>query len=64
QSQNAIRMSWTRHEVDDRLRHIMKDIHDKCVEYGRTDLHKVNYVVGANRAGFVKVADAMVALGV
>jgi glutamate dehydrogenase (NADP+) len=63
QSQNAQRLSWTRDEVDQRLRHIMAGIHDKCIEYGR-DGDRINYVVGANRAGFVKVADAMLALGV
>ena len=63
QSQNAQRLSWTRDEVDQRLRHIMAGIHDKCIEYG-LDGDRINYVVGANRAGFVKVADAMLALGV
>lgn len=65
QSQNALRMSWTREEVDERLKGIMKSIHDKCVEYGHTDDKRVvNYVQGANRAGFAKVADAMLANGV
>jgi glutamate dehydrogenase (NADP+) len=64
QSQNAQRLSWTRDEVDQRLRHIMKGIHDKCIEYGGNGQGETNYVVGANRAGFVKVADAMLALGV
>ena len=64
QSQNALRLSWGRDEVDQKLRHIMKDIHDKCIEHGRHNDKEVNYVVGANRAGFVKVADAMLALGV
>ena len=63
QSQNALRLSWTRDEVDQRLRHIMKEIHDKCIDFGRHREGHVNYVVGANRAGFVKVADAMLALG-
>jgi glutamate dehydrogenase (NADP+) len=67
QSQNAQRLFWTREEVDDRLKGIMKSIHDKCVEHGqglqKTDKH-VNYVQGANRAGFAKVADAMLANGV
>ena len=66
QSQNAQRLFWTREEVDERLKGIMKSIHDKCVEYGQpgqTDAF-VNYVQGANRAGFAKVADAMVANGV
>jgi glutamate dehydrogenase (NADP+) len=57
-------MSWTRDEVDERLRGIMKRIHDKCVEYGADGPHGVNYVVGANRAGFAKVADAMLANGI
>jgi glutamate dehydrogenase (NADP+) len=64
QSQNALRMFWTREEVDGRLRAIMKRIHDKCVEYGHQSDGTVNYVVGANRAGFAKVADAMLANGV
>jgi glutamate dehydrogenase (NADP+) len=64
QSQNALRMYWTREEVDERLRGIMKRIHDKCVEYGSDGPKGVNYVNGANRAGFAKVADAMLANGV
>jgi glutamate dehydrogenase (NADP+) len=64
QSQNAQRLSWTREEVDERLRTIMKRIHDKCVEYGSAGRGPVNYVHGANRAGFAKVADAMLANGV
>lgn len=64
QTQNAQRLSWTREEVDDRLRGIMKLIHDKCVEHGRQPDGSVNYVIGANRAGFAKVADAMLANGV
>jgi len=66
QSQNAQRLSWTGAEVDERLKGIMKSIHDKCVEYGGDtgDPKFVNYVQGANRAGFAKVADAMVANGV
>jgi glutamate dehydrogenase (NADP+) len=62
-SQNAQRLFWTREEVDKRLHFIMKQIHDKCVEYG-TEPGGVNYVHGANRAGFDKVADAMLANGV
>ncbi|KAL7699679.1 glutamate dehydrogenase [Lotmaria passim] len=62
-SQNAARLSWTSEEVDARLRDIMTSIHDSCVEYGEHD-GKVNYVDGANIAGFVKVADAMLALGI
>jgi len=63
-SQNSLRLSWTRKEVDDRLKHIMKDIHDSCVEYGRKDDGSIDYVTGANIAGFVKVADAMLAQGI
>ena len=64
QSQNAQRLSWTREEVDARLRDIMKRIHDQCVEYGTLPSGDVNYVQGANRAGFAKVADAMLANGI
>ncbi|WP_182835492.1 NADP-specific glutamate dehydrogenase [Flagellimonas lutimaris] len=62
-SQNSLRISWTREEVDKRLKGIMSDIHDSCVEYGDEDGY-CNYVKGANIAGFVKVADAMLAQGV
>ena len=64
QSQNALRLSWTRLEVDEKLKKIMKDIHDKCYWAGRVDDSYSNYVNGANIAGFVKVADAMLAYGV
>jgi glutamate dehydrogenase (NADP+) len=63
-SQNSLRLSWTRSEVDEKLKDIMKDIHDSCVEYGTNDDGTVDYVRGANIAGFVKVADAMLAQGV
>ncbi len=63
-SQNSLRISWTREEVDERLRGIMEDIHDSCIEYGVEDDGYCNYVKGANIAGFVKVADAMLAQGV
>ena len=62
-SQNSLRISWTREEVDERLKGIMSDIHDSCIEYGMEDGY-CNYVKGANIAGFVKVADAMLAQGV
>ncbi|MDY0308523.1 MAG: NADP-specific glutamate dehydrogenase [Castellaniella sp.] len=62
-SQNAQRLSWTRDEVDAKLHAIMRDIHQNCVRYGRVD-KTVNYLNGANIAGFVKVADAMLAQGV
>jgi glutamate dehydrogenase (NADP+) len=64
QSQNAQRMFWTREEVDQKLHAIMQRIHAKCVEYGTGPDKRVNYVDGANRAGFAKVADAMLANGV
>ena len=63
-SQNSLRISWTREEVDERLRGIMEDIHDSCIEYGIEENGYCNYVKGANIAGFVKVADAMLAQGV
>ncbi|KAJ1443955.1 Glutamate/phenylalanine/leucine/valine dehydrogenase, partial [Ochromonadaceae sp. CCMP2298] len=62
-SQNSIRMSWTRDEVDEKLHAIMKDIHENCVKYGQESDDYVDYVKGANIAGFVKVADAMLAQG-
>lgn len=62
-AQNSLRYSWTRDEVDQRLQDIMEDIHDACVLYG-TDKKTINYEKGANIAGFVKVADAMLAQGV
>ena len=62
-SQNAIRLSWTREEVDQRLFGIMQSIHESCLTYGKEG-DKVNYVNGANIAGFVKVADAMLAQGI
>jgi glutamate dehydrogenase (NADP+) len=63
-SQNALRMSWSRKEVDEKLKDIMEDIHDSCVEYGKNDDGSIDYVKGANIAGFVKVADAMLAQGI
>ncbi|SHI40372.1 glutamate dehydrogenase (NADP+) [Pseudozobellia thermophila] len=63
-SQNSLRISWTREEVDDRLKLIMGDIHESCIKYGMEDNGYCNYVKGANIAGFVKVADAMLAQGV
>ena len=63
-SQNSLRLSWTREEVDARLKDIMEDIHDSCVEYGKNEDGSIDYVRGANIAGFVKVADAMLAQGV
>jgi len=63
QTQNAMRLSWTREEVDRQLVDIMKKIHSQCAKYGREG-DRINYVKGANLAGFVKVADAMLAYGV
>ncbi|MEO1086745.1 MAG: glutamate dehydrogenase, partial [Acidobacteriota bacterium] len=64
QSQNSLRLSWSGEEVDRRLRGIMGDIHSRCVEHGEQDDGYVDYVRGANVAGFLKVADAMLAYGV
>jgi glutamate dehydrogenase (NADP+) len=63
-SQNALRLSWSSGEVDTRLHAIMQSIHHSCLEYGTEEDGFVNYVKGANIAGFVKVADAMLAQGV
>ncbi|MFZ2386353.1 MAG: NADP-specific glutamate dehydrogenase [Polaromonas sp.] len=63
-SQNAMRLSWSRDEVDARLLQIMRDIHGACLQYGRRDDGTFSYIDGANVAGFVKVADAMLAQGV
>jgi len=63
-SQNSLRLSWTREEVDTKLKDIMEDIHDSCVEYGKNEDGSIDYIKGANIAGFVKVADAMLAQGV
>jgi len=63
-SQNSLRINWTRSEVDARLKQIMEDIHDSCLKYGTGEDGYVDYVRGANIAGFVKVADAMLAQGI
>jgi glutamate dehydrogenase (NADP+) len=63
-SQNAMRIAWPREEVDARLRSIMRSIHEDCLRHGRREDGTVSYVDGANVAGFVKVADAMLAQGV
>ena len=62
QSQNALRISWSREQVNEHLEQIMKSIHDKCVQHGQEE-GWINYVRGANVAGFVKIADAMLAYG-
>ena len=61
-SQNSARISWSREEVDKKLQWIMAQIHNSCVKYGK-DGNFVNYIKGANIAGFVKVADAMIDQG-
>lgn len=63
-SQNSLRLSWTREEVDARLKEIMENIHSSCLQYGTEEDGYVDYVKGANVAGFVKVADAMLAQGI
>jgi glutamate dehydrogenase (NADP+) len=63
-SQNSLRYNWTRDEVDTKLKQIMEDIHTACLKYGKNDDGSIDYVKGANIAGFVKVADAMLAQGV
>ncbi|MEE3372511.1 MAG: NADP-specific glutamate dehydrogenase [Planctomycetota bacterium] len=64
QSQNSLRIAWSADEVDRRLQGIMKGIHDQCLQYGKGEDGYCNYVQGANIAGFVKVADAMLAYGI
>jgi glutamate dehydrogenase (NADP+) len=63
-SQNSLRYNWTREEVDTKLHNIMLDIHDQCVAYGKEEDGYIDYVKGANIAGFVKVADAMIDQGI
>ena len=63
-SQNSLRLSWTSEEVDQRLKNIMANIHEACVKYGTDETGYTDYVKGANIAGFVKVADAMLAQGI
>jgi len=62
-SQNSIRLYWTREEVENRLKVIMRDIHEQCVQYGEKADGTIDYLKGANIAGFVRVADAMLAEG-
>ncbi len=64
QSQNAMRLSWSREKVDERLQQIMKEIHQRCVEFADQGDDKFSYVDGANIAGFKKVADAFLSYGV
>ena len=63
-SQNANRLGWSFEEVDERLHAIMKEIHRNCVKYGTQEDGSINYVDGANIAGFVKVADAILGQGI
>jgi len=63
-SQNAMHLTWTAEEVDLRLHQIMSEIHNQCVKYGREPDGYINYMKGANVAGFLKVAKAMLAQGV
>ena len=63
-SQNSLRLSWSRKEVDEKLKVIMENIHDSCVKYGENEDGSIDYIKGANIAGFVKVASAMLAQGV
>ena len=63
-SQNSLKLSWTREEVDNRLQIIMKNIHKSCLDAAEAYDHAGDYVMGANIAGFTKVANAMLAYGV
>ena len=58
-----MRLNWTREEVDTKLKEIMKNIHESCVAYGKEGDH-INYIKGANVAGFIKIADSMLDQGV
>lgn len=63
-SQNSMQLCWTAQKVDEKLHHIMNAIHDVCLHYAKSGEGYIDYVKGANMAGFVKVADAMLAQGV
>ncbi len=63
-TQDSLRLTWTAEETETKLKEITQNIHEQCVHYGRVDNDYVDYVTGANVAGFVKVADAMIAQGV
>jgi glutamate dehydrogenase/leucine dehydrogenase len=62
-TQNSMRLSWSREELEQNLKKIMKEIHNSCAQYGAEENNFVNYLKGANIAGFIKVADAMLAYG-
>ena len=63
-TQNSMKISWTAEEVDNKLKQIMHDIHEQCIRYGKQEDGYTNYVKGANTAGFMKVAKAMMAQGI
>jgi glutamate dehydrogenase (NADP+) len=63
-TQNAMKLRWNRQEVDDRLHEIMSNIHGQCVKHGKRENGYVDYVKGANIAGFLKVANSMLDMGV
>ena len=63
-TQNSMKLRWNRQEVDGRLHEIMSNIHGQCVKYGKKDDGYVDYVKGANIAGFLKVANSMLDMGV
>jgi len=63
-TQNSMRLSWSREDLDQRLRTIMSNIHERCVEFGQEDDGYVDYLKGANIAGFIKVANTMIAYGI
>jgi glutamate dehydrogenase (NADP+) len=63
-TQNAMKLRWNRQEVDDRLHEIMRNIHGQCVKHGKREDRYVDYVKGANIAGFLKVANSMLDMGV
>jgi len=63
-TQNSARISWTTEEVDNKLKQIMVDIHESCIKYGTEPDGYINYVKGANIAGFMKVARAVMAQGI
>lgn len=62
-TQNSMRLSWSREELEQNLKKIMKEIHERCAHFGAEENNYVNYLKGANIAGFIKVADAMLAYG-
>jgi glutamate dehydrogenase (NAD(P)+)/glutamate dehydrogenase (NADP+) len=62
-TQNSMRLAWSREEVDTKLHSIMRNIHEMCIQYGKEEGNFTNYVKGANIAGFVKVANSMIAQG-